>query len=165
MSFSPNFFVPVEFRVLIKRLPNVQFFTQQTSIPNISANPIIQSTRFNPVFQQGDMVTYGNLDLTFIVDEEMKNYMEIFNWITGFAFPQNHEQFKNIKESRDGLFSDIQILVMNSKKNANIEINFKNCFPIGLSDVSLDVTNQDVTYPQATATFQYDSYNINKFEK
>ena len=161
----PNYFSPLEFRVAIKRLPNVEFFTQQSSIPNISTSPIVKPTRFNPVFQTPDNITYSNLDLVFIIDEDMNNYVEIFDWIVGSAFPSNHSQYEKIQNTVEGLFSDITITIMNSKKNSNILVKYKNCFPISLSDVQLNVTDTDVTYPQATATFQYDTFTIEKIPK
>jgi len=165
MTIVPNFFSPLEFRVSIKRLPNVQFFTQRSMIPSISTTPIQQPTRFNPIFTTPDQVNFSNLDLTFIIDEDMNNYTEIFNWMIASAFPQNHEQFRGISESEEGLFSDISVIVMNSKKNSNIEIYYNNCFPISLSDVQLNTTDQDVTYSEATATFQFDSFSIKKLTK
>jgi hypothetical protein len=165
MSIIPNFFSPLEFVVSIKRLPNVQFFTQRAPIPGISTSPIQQPTRFNPVFRSGDNISYSNLDLAFIIDEDMKNYLEIFEWIVGSNFPENHDQFRRIQDSADGLFSDISVLVMNSKKNSNIEILYKNCFPVSLSDVQLDTTQSDVVYPEAVATFQYDTFSIRRLTK
>lgn len=162
MSLIPNFFSPLEFRVAIKRLPNVEFFTQTTSIPSITTAPVIQPTRFNPVYRTPDSVTFANLDLAFIVDENMNNYMEIFNWMISYSFPENHEQFAGIKKSTDGLISDISVLIMNSKKNANIEVNYRNCFPISLGEVALNTTDADVTYPQVTVTFQYDTFDITR---
>jgi hypothetical protein len=155
-----NYLSPLEFRVLIKRLPNVEFFTQRSMIPSISTTPVQQPTRFNPVFRTGDSVNFSNLDLTFIVDEEMRNYTEIFDWIISSTLPENHDQFRTLQRSDEGLFSDITIIILNSKKNANIEITYKKCFPISLSEISLNTTDSDVTYPEATATFQYDTFTI-----
>lgn len=162
----PNYFSPLEFVVSIKRLPNVQFFTQRSVIPSVNVSPVIQPTRFNQVYRTADEVNYGNLDLTFTVDEDMKNYLEIFRWIILSSFPENHGQFSSIRDGDDGgLFSDISIVVMNSKKNSNIEITYKNCMPIALSDVVLDTTQQDVIYPEATASFQYDYFHIDYANK
>lgn len=161
----PNYFSPLEFRISVKRLPAVEFFTQQTSIPGISTNPISQPTRFNPVFRTGDSTTFSNLDLTFILDEGMNNYIEIFDWMISASFPENHDQYRNIQQSQEGLFSDISVLLLNSKKNSNLEITYKSCFPIALSDVALNTTESDVTYPQVTATFQYDSFSIKRLVK
>lgn len=155
-----NYLSPLEFKILIKRLPNVEFFTQRAMIPSISTTPIQQPTRFNPVFRTPDVVSFSNLDLTFVVDEAMKNYMEIFNWIVSSAMTENHTRFDALASSQEGLFSDISIVILNSKKNPNIEVTYTNCFPISLSDIQLNTTDPDVTYPEATVTFQYDTFDI-----
>jgi hypothetical protein len=155
-----NYFSPLEFIVSVKRLPHVEFFTQRTQIPGISAQPIEKPNPFNRTFQTPDKLTYNNFEFSFIIDEKMNNYIEVYNWIKGITFPQRFDQFKQINESKEGLISDISIIALNSNKNPSIEISFKNCFPIGLSEVTLDTTSSDIIYPQATATFQYDYYEI-----
>jgi len=161
----PNYLSPIEFRVSIKRLPNVQFFTQKTSIPSVSTTAVVLPTRFNPVYVTPDKVAFSNLDLSFIVDENMNNYIEIFEWMISSAFPADHNQYKKIKESDEGLFSDISVIIMNSKKNSNIEIAYTNCFPISLSDVQLDTTQSDIAYPEASVSFQYDTFSIKQLTK
>jgi hypothetical protein len=165
MSISPNYFSPLEFQVTIDRLPNVEFFIQQTSVPGISSTPIKVPTRLNSIYKQGDEVDFSNLDLTFIIDESMNNYTEVFDWIIGANFPEDHAQFNTLNNSRYGLISDISIIVMNSKKNPHIKFTYKDCFPITLSEVSLNTTDSDVSYPQATATFQYDTFSIERVNK
>lgn len=158
-----NYLSPVEFQLTIKRMPSVEFFIQRLTIPSISSNPITQPTPLNPIFQQPDSLTYSELDVSFVIDETMQNYMEVFNWMTSVSFPQSNEQFKQIEESEEGLYSDISVLIQNSHKNANIVFDFKNCFPIGLSQIELDTTAQDVQYPQASVTFKYDYFTIRPY--
>ena len=155
-----NYLSPLEFIVTVTRLPNVEFFMQRASIPGISSNPVSHSTPFNPVFEGGDKLNYDDLNLSFIVDENMSNYLEIFNWIKGYSFPENHNQYKNISESQNGLKSDISIKVLNSHKNPTVLIDYKDCFPISLSEVVLDTTQSDLVYPEATATFKYNYFNV-----
>lgn len=157
-----NFFTPLEFIVTVKRLPNVEFYTQRASIPGISASPVAVPTPFNRFYETPDELTYNNFDFSFIIDEEMNNYLEVFNWMSSLTFPKEFSQFKNLKESREGLISDISIIVLNSNKNSSIKIEFKNCFPVSLSEVVLDTTQNDLVYPEATVSFQYDYYEIQK---
>lgn len=157
MPFIPNYLSPLEFKVTIDRLPNVEFFTQQTNIPGISSSPVMVPTRFNKTFHQGDEIEFSDLDFTFILDEAMKNYQEIFNWIIALNFPDNHGQYNAISEN---LLSDISIIVLNSKKNPNLKFTFTNCFPTSLGDVTLNTTETDVQYPQVTASFKYDSFSM-----
>jgi hypothetical protein len=155
-----NFMSPIEFVVVVKRLPNVQFFTQTVNIPSISMQLIEQANPFKPIPVPGDRAIYGELSLSFIIDESMSNYIEVHNWIKGLTFPNNFEQNDNLKNSQYGLLTDISIIIMNSHKNPNINVSFQDCFPVNLSDVTLDTTQSDVVYPQATVTFTFKDFTI-----
>jgi hypothetical protein len=157
-----NYLSPLEFKAVIKRMPNVQFFIQRATIPSITQSAVEIGSPFNKMFHSGDKLQYSNFDFTFIVDERMSNYLEVFNWMKGQTFPEAYEQYSNLKNSEDGIYSDITIQILNSHKNADIQVNFKNCFPISLSDIVLDTTQQDVVYPEVTATFQYDYFDITR---
>lgn len=157
-----NFFTPLEFLVTINRLPNVEFYTQRAVIPGISANPVQHPTMFNKIYETPDELTYNNFELSFIIDENMNNYLEVFNWMTSITAPKNFDQFRQLMESKEGVVSDISIIVLNSNKNSSIRVNFKNCFPISLSDIDLDTTQTSLEYSKATVTFQYDYYEIEK---
>jgi hypothetical protein len=117
---------------------------------------------FNKVYETPDELTFNNFEFSFIIDESMNNFLEVFNWMTSITAPKNFDQYKQLKYSDNGIISDITIIVLNSKKNSSIKINFKNCFPVSLSDIDLDTTRNDIEYPKATVTFQYDYYEIEK---
>jgi hypothetical protein len=155
-----NYLSPVEFIVSVERLPHVQFFTQSVTIPSLSLAPIDKPSPFKPIPVPGDRVSYSELPLSFIIDEQMSNFIEVFNWIKGLGFPETFDQYRNLKNSEAGLLTDISIVIMNSHKNPNIEIQFKDCFPTGLSDVVLDTTQTDIIYPQATVSFAFLNYSI-----
>lgn len=155
-----NFMSPIEFVVVVKRLPNVQFFTQSINIPSITMQSIEQYTPFKPIPVPGDRALYGDLSLSFIIDESMNNYIEVYNWIKGLTFPNNFQQSGDLKDSDYGLLTDISIIIMNSHKNPNINVLFQDCFPVSLSEVTLDTTQSDVVYPQATVTFTFKDFTI-----
>lgn len=155
-----NYLSPLEFQVNVKRLPNVEFFVQRAIIPSITSNPVIQQTPFNTLTQSSDHLQYAPLDISFIIDENMLNYIEIFNWITAVTFPQGFDQFKKLKNSEQGVSSDITITILNSHKNGNIRVNFFGCIPTSLTELTLDTTQSDLIYPEATVTFSYDWFNI-----
>lgn len=155
-----NYLSPLEFVVTVKRMPNVQFFTQRTSIPGISINPVNVGSPFKTIFATGDNLAYGELNLSFVVDEKMNNFIEVFNWMHGVAFPEKFSQYRDLENSEFGILSDISIVVMNSNKNPVIKLDFINCFPTSLGEIILDTTASDLQYPEATVTLTYDSYTI-----
>ena len=157
-----NFLQPIEFELSIKRLPAVQFFIQRASIPAINMGFATQPVMFNNVFHSPDKMDYSDFNITFIVDEKADNYIEVFDWMHGLAFPQSFSQYKNLNESEPGLYSDIILSIKNSAKKPNLRIHFKNAFPISLSELMLDTTQSDVIYPEASVSFKYDSFTISR---
>jgi hypothetical protein len=150
------------FDVKVSRLPNVEFFAQKMLLPGITANPVETQTPLRPFFNVPDHLRFSDLDLSFIIDENMNNYTEVFNWLVGLGTPDTLNQYKNLRDSKEGLVSDITIILLNSHKNPNIKFTFINAFPIGLTPVSFDIAQQDVQYAEATVTLRYDAFTIEK---
>lgn len=157
-----NYLSPVSFKVAIDRLPNVEFFTQRVSIPSVSSSQVLTPSPIHNLYNTPDRIEFAELDLSFIIDESMDNYNEIFRWMQGIGSPESTDQYKNLKNSKDDTRSDISIIVENSSRNANLRFFFTDCFPIALSPVQLDVTGTDIIYPECNVTFRY---NIMDFEK
>lgn len=155
-----NYLSPIEFELSITRIPNVEFFVQRASIPGISMQGAIQPTRFNNVYHSPDNLQFGEFNITFIVDERMRNWAEIFNWMNGLSFPRDHSEFIAQKEDDNGLYSDVRLLVKNSGKNPNVRFVFRDAFPINMSDIQLDTTQNDVIHPECSVSFQYDTFEF-----
>lgn len=163
---NPNFLSPLNFRFHVKKLPHVNWFVQQVNVPQILSTP---PDTTNPMVNFGvtaDHLQYSPLEVTFAVDEDLKNYLEVHNWIKGETFPQYSEQYKDLQDkppmSGEGLYSDMTIIIQSSAKIANYEINFTDGFPISLGGFTLQTTDKSVKYLTAKATFKYTNYDIVK---
>jgi hypothetical protein len=161
---NKNFLSPLGFKFLIKRAPNVNFFIQRVNIPNISLQETYHNNPFVKIPYAGDHMEYGSLRITFKVDEDLNNYLEIHNWIRGLGFPKNFEEYKNINDQNvmegKGLRSDISLIILNSTMNPNYEIIFIDAFPISLSELTFNTTDPTVNYLEASAEFKYTLFNI-----
>ena len=108
-----------------------------------------QGFRGHTAFQTGDAVGYDALGIRFAIDEDMKNYTEIFDWM--------------INNRETGLdFSDMILSVLSNHNNGNKEFQFKDAFPTSLSGVEFTTQATDVEYLQADVTFRYSEFNIIK---
>ena len=79
--FSPNnqnFLSPVGFKFIIGRTPNVDFFCQSASIPQVEIGVREISTPVKEYSLPGDKMTFGDLNLSFLVNEDLDNYYEIY---------------------------------------------------------------------------------------
>lgn len=161
---NKNFLSPLGFKFLLMKAPTVEYFIQNVNIPSLGFQSADVPTPFVNLPFPGDHLRFGELQLTFKIDEDMQNYLEIFNWLVGLGFPDNFAQYKNIANvsTRDGVVSDATLMILTSAKNPNISITFKNLFPTSLSDVQFDTTQTDVEFVNATVTFKYQSFTIEK---
>ena len=64
---------PIQFRFKMTKLPNVEFFVQTANIPGIALDEVQQPTRLKAIALPGSTLTFQNLDLSFLVDENLNN--------------------------------------------------------------------------------------------
>lgn len=161
LSIRQNFFAPHNYTFTIERLPHVSYFTQQANIPGLSIGTVESPSPFSTIYRPGDKTTFGTLEITFLVDEDLKNYTEIFNWMVGLTYPENFDQHANLIEG-EGLYSDASLIAQDNSKNSTTEFKFVDIFPTTLGQIQLDHQQSDVQYATSTVTFQINSYTINK---
>ena len=166
-AFSPdnkNFLSPVGFKFLIERIPTVEFFCQTVNIPEISIGNRTIETRVKAYDTPGDKMTFGDLNLTFMINENMDNYYEIYKWLKGLPNPKEEQEFMNymmgVKEAgRKGNFqkatTDARLLVLDSNMNTITTTVFMNLFPTSLSGVRFSADPTDIDYVTADVTFKY----------
>ena len=161
-----NFLNPLNFKFSIKRAPNVNFFIQRVNIPSISLPSLEIPTMFNPIPVPYTHMEYGELRISFKVDEDFQNYLEIHNWIRALGFPEQFEErtaiSKNAEYTGTGLYSDISLIVLNSARNPNYEFVFRNAFPTELSSIDFDTSDNDVEFVSASASFKYMLFDVEK---
>ena len=161
-----NFLSPVGFKFTIAKTPKVNFFCNSARIPEINLGVANQPTYLKDLDIPGDKLTYGDLTLRFLVDENMENYMAIHNWMTGLGFPETTQDFKDLTTNDDGQrdleeqFSDGNLQILNSNFRPVANVKFFNLFPISLTSLDFDATEPDVQYFTAEASFKYTVYNI-----
>lgn len=155
----PNYLSAVEFKFVIDRLPNVEFYVQRANVPGISSGFSTTTTPFKNIYGPGDKLEYDDLTVDVVVDENMSSYIESWNWLSSLTRPEGFDGYANIQNG-DGIYSDATLFILSNSKNPNIKIKFKDLFPISVGQIDLDTTAGDIDPPIATLTFKYLSYNI-----
>ena len=174
---------PTQFRFLINQLPKVQYFTTEANIPGIALGDIEFATPLKNIPLMGDKLTYEDLNITFIVDENLENYVEMHTWLTSIGFPNDRSQFANFRsatsnvatntrgESKDigdvkastperAMYSDAVMTILTNKNNPVVECRFADVFPTSLSGLTYSQNQTDVDYLTAEVNFKYQIYEI-----
>ena len=177
---------PTQFKFQILKLPKVEYFCTAVNLPGLSLNTVQPPTPLADIPLPGEKLSFGDLEMTFMVDENLENYQEISGWLFGLGFPKSRTQFANLVEAakdrfptngKDSqttdagkvkygaqpigpVFSDATLNILSSKNRANIEVRFNNVFPVSLSGLQFTQQATDVDYLSATVTFQYKLYEF-----
>ena len=172
---------PTQFKFQLLKLPKVEYFCTAVNIPGVTLSNVDIATPLKSIPVPGTILDYGDLEMSFLVDENLENYREIHGWMYGIGFPFSRTQFGSLVDAgndrfptqgKDSLktdpgkvkygakplgpiFSDATLNVLTSKNNANIEVRFSDVFPITLSGLDFNQQADDVNYLSATVTFKY----------
>ena len=172
-----NFLAPVGFKFTLKRSPAAAFFCNQANIPDISLGIAEQPTYLRDIPIPGDKIQFGDLRITFLVDEDLTNFMEIQNWIRGLGYPETLKQFDELEEkgqlndafgqyaqSGDDIYSDGTLQILSSNLVPQFNVTFNDLFPYSLSTLDFDARDTDIDYFTADVSFKYTMYRLTDLE-
>jgi len=145
-----NYLTPTGFRLTIdtSKYANIEYFLTGFSIPDVNLGDVPVTYRGVTGYVPGDKIEYGIMSCRFIIDEDMKNYIEVFNWM------QSNIASTNV------VTSDMILTILTSHNNPNKQFKFINAFPTSLSGVEFSTQNTDIEYVQANVSFRYDRFTI-----
>ena len=161
-----NFLSPVGFKFTLAKEPKVAFFCNSARIPDITLGTAIQPSYLKDLDVPGEKISYGDFTLSFLVDENLVNYMAIHNWIVGLGYPDSTESFRNLTTNESGTrdlleqFSDGSLHILNSNYRDVAIVKFKDLFPVSLSSLNFEASDTDVNYFTADVIFKYTLYTI-----
>ena len=158
---NTSFLSPIGFKFQLNNFPAVNYFCQSATLPGISISSISVPTPLKAIDIAGDEVAFEELSIKFIVDENMKNWLSIYDWIIGLGFPtkEGQEKYKKLTEDSE-LTTDATLTVLTSNMNPQINFVFRECFPLSLSSIPFDSGGTDIDYVTADVSFRYDVYTV-----
>ena len=176
-----------QFKVYIPIFPLVEWFVISCNVPGITMGQGVVPTPLVDYPIVGEKLTYDSFSMTFLVDEKLKNFMELHNWLINMAPPQNTNQFmattsdyviptgQNTKfyaadntnsqtstgsTSDRQLYCDITLFILSSKNNPVATVVMRDAFPVSLSSLDYSQQETDTSYVQCNMTFAYPFYTI-----
>ena len=135
----------VQFRFDVAALPNTSFFIQTVNLPGISLEAqTVAVPQLQNVSRHTGIITYEALDITFMIDEYLKNWQEVYEWMIGDV----------------SKYTTAVLTIVSSSMNPTMEVHFKDIFPTSLSEIPFNSTTADPMYQVATVAFNYTEYII-----
>ena len=160
-----NYLSNISFRLTMQDAPNLTWFCQSVNVPGVSIDAIDVQTPYLNIPQAGAKVTFEELSVRFIVDEHLKNWMEIYDRIIALGLAEGSENYRLLKAQSDltqrgGTVSTLVLTVLTSAMNPQMEFHFYEAFPTTISALEFDSAATDLEYFTATVGFRYTNYEI-----
>ena len=160
-----NYLSNISFRLMIEDTPHLTWFCQSVNVPGVAIEAIEMVNPFANIPYAGSNVTFEELSVTFIVDEHLKNWIEIYDRVIALGLGEGTEKYRLLKGTSDltprgGTVSTIVLSILTSGMNPQMEFHFNEAFPISISSLEFNSSATDVEYFTATAGFRYTNYEI-----
>ena len=152
-----NFLNPIGYLLKLENFEGVDFFCQRANVPDITmpTTEVVSPFRNLPIVPSGG-VAFGDFSVSFIVDEDLKNYNSIHKWIRDNG---NADQMQRTTKESD-IYTNAQLHIVTSQYNPAFVVEFRNIFPVSLSGLQFDATITDVEYITAEITFKHQQFFI-----
>jgi hypothetical protein len=165
---NQNFLHPNKFQFSFSRVPNIQYFCQAVTVPGISLGEIPVSTPFVEKYSPGEKAIYDMINVTFAIDEEMRSWLEIHDWIRAMTFPESYADYQQLPRLSKPAnppqpqFSDATLTIYSSSFKPYYRFKFYDVFPTSLSSFILSTSDTPESILTSDASFRFTYYNVEK---
>lgn len=153
---NTNLLQPTKYILTFPEVSDTVYFCQKANLPGVSLGVALQSTPNLDLFHSGTKLSYNTFDVTFLVNEEMTAWLQIYKWMVDLSSVEN--TYSRRKEST----KQAVLTVMSNVNTPKLRIKFSNPFPMSLSDLDFDTTLSADEHMLATASFRYEWFDIEK---
>ena len=127
---TDNYLKTNGFKFNIDKCPTLTYFTQSISLPGINVTTQEFPSKYaTPVNIPSNMASHGELSIRMIVDEKLRNWLEMYNWI------RETVPLRDIGNDPQNYYSTANLLILNSGFKPVMDIQFINVFPTRLGDI------------------------------
>lgn len=158
-DINTNYLEASKFIFVSPTMHNLNFFAQSAVLPSISIDAPRQPTPLSDIFRHGDKIIYEPLTLTFLVDEDLKVWEELYNWAAGNTYPIDQKQYAE-QLKKGGPYADMQLIFLKNSYQSNLSFKFWNCHPIFLGTINFSSSSDAESVLTTEVTFRFDTFEI-----
>lgn len=143
--------LPTSYLLRIPGFDHVNYTIQSAALPGLTMGGVDAPYQNYQTNVPSNRIEFDPLNLQFLVDEEFRNYEEIYAWMVRVT------QTEPIM--RDGL-KNLSLHILNSNKQPIIEVKFHQAYPTMVTEISFESGVTEPAPMVCTATFRYQFFEI-----
>jgi hypothetical protein len=163
LTDNKTYLQPSGFKVIIGRrnYPNLEYFVQSAVHPGANVNSLeLPGRRVTTVPLAGDKITYGELSLELILDEDMESYKEMQSWLERIVNDGNVTAKESLTSNKMPTYADITLSILSSHNNETSRIRYHDCIPTSIGSIQLSSAVSDVSYITFSCVFRFSTFEI-----
>ena len=145
----------VQFKFAITNLPNVTYFMQDMVLPSMQIDSPIFAGPRRDMPMAGTKVSFDPLMITFLVDEDLNNYYEMYNWAMDIQRSESRARQKH-----DGILH-----ILSGQMNIIRQIRFVGLVPTFIAELPFTSSDPDIEGMQCTASFAFEYFDFPAIDK
>lgn len=163
-----------KFHVVFDRLPETTYFCQTANLPGISLTEIPVYTPFVELYVPGEKAIYDTFNITFLVDEDLRSWTQLHDWIRGITFPTDFKEYAdlgrksvagNIRASYQNKplpYSTGIMTIYSNKNNPIFRVKLIDMFPTTVGSLTFNVSDTAENIVTADATFRFSYFEYER---
>lgn len=162
LTTNINYLQPTGFKLVLDRenYPNLEFFAQSVMHPEMMLNPSEMPFRkIARVAIAGGTIDYGELSVNIIIDEDMKAYIEMHDWMRRLV-DNNLKGPLDRDDTTVPSTCDITLSVLNSNNNVVKQIRYLEAVPSVLGSISFEATSAGVEFLTCQMSFRFSIFEL-----
>lgn len=162
---SRSFLSNNKFEFVLNRIPNLTFYVQGINLPGITLTSTIVTSPTTALSIPGNIISFSEIQLSFIVDEDMQSWYEIYDWMWQLGNPEGFDKRGTLDGpvgSSTDIFCDGSLVIKTNSNNPNKKITFHHMYPTDLAELTFTTVDTGQDFITSGATFAYSYYEFSE---
>ncbi len=151
-----NFLLASRGVLTIDVLERFELYCTEFNLPGLTTNAPELENPFSRTVWTPDKLFFDELNVTFLVREDLKNWLILKDWMYGMAFPHDHKQFKN----RILTQHDATLHIFGAQNLPILRVRYTNALPVRLGEIVFSSTDNQAEPKSSMVQFAYDTYIV-----
>lgn len=156
-----NYFQPTGFRLVLNRkhYKNTEYTLTSVNHPDVTLPGIEMPYRSINTHMSGDRLAFGEVTFEMIIDEDLKNYNEMYQILLDTVQEANQQRNTRDPDVKP-LDMDITLVTLSSKNNKNKEIVYYDARLTSIGAMPLQSATAAVQYLTVPLGFEFSYFEI-----
>lgn len=161
---NTSFLQANKFTFAFDTLPFLKYFCQNVALPSISTSAVTVSSPFADMYRHGDKLNFSELNVSVLIDEDLRVWEETYNWLQALTKPDNFRQYfrQDRSDKRNRAYHDATLTLNTNANNPNMRFKFTECHPVALSGIQFSTMETAASTLTADITFRYDQFYLER---